>query len=557
MRYRQLALFVVIPLALALWAGARALGQEKKAADKKPAEEKTADEKAGADKTGAELLASKGLRKIGPFFVLTDEAALKKKLRDLDPVRRKVSDAQKKAADAEKVVEQKKQDILQSLQRRHELEVQLNGVNNVEQHNRIVNWINALGDHIQLQEKWLKDDKGTKLLRASATEVTEHYVEAIMQLRKQCKEVKAKYDALAADEQVKQAMAEVNKGESISGKLGPSADFATVDRNLKKLEGNVVSETIPMRRDEGDLWTVSVTFNGLHSCDLTIDTGSGDVCLPYKLAGEMGLTPSATDPEVTCMLADGHTVKCKMVFAKTVRVGKFTVEHVECGVMPADCPEASAMLGQSFLKHFTFRIDNANGKLIMAQVGPRPRGAGKADAGKTEEPGEDKTGIPATAEGEKGGPEQMVKLLKLDNEKPSDHIDYADPDGQPIQMTRSKWETVDNLRKLGGDPDEIHKIPMKARNPAEKAAPWKMYVWGSLLVIADDTGHTRYFGMTKDKENAATKKPADAEDTKPEPAPPAEETKPKVKKPTEKPAPKKPAAKKPPVKDDDKDVFDK
>ena len=301
-----------------------------------------------------------------------------------------------------------------------------------------------------------------------------------------------------------------------------------------------------MRRDEGDLWTVSVTFNGQHSADMTIDTGASTIVLPYKMAGEVGLTPSSNDPTITCILADGHLVKCKMVCAKTVRVGKFSVDHVECGVMPADCPEAGAMLGQSFLKHFTFRIDNANGKLIMAQVGQssgRGRVAGKQPgASKIEEPSEDKTGIPRTAEAEKGGPEQMVKLLRLDNEKPSDHIGFYDADGQPMQFTRSKWETVENLRKLGGDPDEIHKIPMKSKDRAVEAAPWKMYSWGALLVLADETSHARYFALTKEKEN---KKPPEADaPQKAEPSPPAQDRKPAVEKPK-------------PVKDDEKDVFEK
>ena len=259
MRYRQLALFVAVPVALALSAGAFALGQEKK-----PAEEKK----------GAELLESKGLRKVGPFFVLPDEAALKKKLREIDPLRRKVTIAQKKSAEVEKVVEQKKQLINQCLQQRHDLEVQLNGAKTVELHNRMVNAMNELGDRIELLEKSMKEDKTGKALRAAATEISEQYVEAIMQLRKQCKALKAKYEALAADEQVKAAINEVNKGESVSGKLGPSSDFTMVDRDLKRMEGNVVSEIITMHKDDGDIWSVSVTFNGQHSCDMTVDTGA-------------------------------------------------------------------------------------------------------------------------------------------------------------------------------------------------------------------------------------------------------------------------------------------
>jgi hypothetical protein len=252
-------------------------------------------------------------------------------------------------------------------------------------------------------------------------------------------------------------------------------------------------------------------------------------------------------------------VKCKRVYAKTVRVGKFTVEHVECGVMPADCPEAGALLGQSFLKHFTFRIDNANGKLIMAQVGPPGKGGRGPKPAETAE--EDKTAIPETAEADKHGPAAMVKLLKLDNERAADRMEYPDSDGKPLMFSRSKWETMENVRKVGGDPDEMYKIPMKSNDPGEKAAPWKMYVWGPLYVFADDTGHARYFALSKPLETAPAAKPADAAppatETKPADATPADtETKPEKSTPDEKPKkPKKP--KKKPADDDDKDVFDK
>ena len=198
----------------------------------------------------------------------------------------------------------------------------------------------------------MKEDRGAKTLRAAATEITEHYVEAIMQLRKQCKEVKAKYDALAADDKVKEAIDEVNKTESPKGKLGPSNDFAMLDRNLKKLEGSVASETIQMRRDDGDMWTVSVTFNGQHSADLTIDTGSSSICLPYKVAGEVGLTASATDPT---SLACWPTATLSSASWSTPR---------RCGWASSPWTTSSAgscrrtvrrparMLGQSFLETF-------------------------------------------------------------------------------------------------------------------------------------------------------------------------------------------------------------
>ena len=171
MRPRQFAFVAVVPVAPAL--GAFAPGAEKKGEQaKKPAEENAAV----GEKTGAELLESKGLRKSGQYFVLADEAALRKKLRELEPLRRKVFDAQKKADAADKVVDQKKHLINQCLQQRHDLEVQLNGVQNVAVHNRLVNAINELGDRIEILEKALKEDKVPKTLRAAATEIAEHYV---------------------------------------------------------------------------------------------------------------------------------------------------------------------------------------------------------------------------------------------------------------------------------------------------------------------------------------------------------------------------------------------
>jgi len=58
----------------------------------------------------------------------------------------------------------------------------------------------------------------------------------------------------------------------------------------------------------------------------------------------------------------------KMLVAEKIRVGHFTVENVECVVMPLQMPNATALLGLSFFKHFNFKIDNAGAKLTLARV---------------------------------------------------------------------------------------------------------------------------------------------------------------------------------------------
>ena len=36
--------------------------------------------------------------------------------------------------------------------------------------------------------------------------------------------------------------------------------------------------------------------------------------------------------------------------------------------MPADCPDAASVLGQSFLRHFSYKIDSVKGKLTITQI---------------------------------------------------------------------------------------------------------------------------------------------------------------------------------------------
>ena len=131
-------------------------------------------------------------------------------------------------------------------------------------------------------------------------------------------------------------------GFGVQARADPS--FGALDRSLKKLESKVLSETISRctRARAETCGSRSVTFNGKSPIDLAIDTGASTVTLPYKVAIDAGLAPSGNAPSVQAMLADGHIIECKQVYAQTVRLGKFTVENVEIGVMPADCPNASA-----------------------------------------------------------------------------------------------------------------------------------------------------------------------------------------------------------------------
>jgi clan AA aspartic protease (TIGR02281 family) len=337
-----------------------------------------------ADASPEEVLKAKGLRKLNQYFALGDEADLGKKFRELDALNKKAVDAQRKAAAAGKKVDDKKTLIVGYLQKRRELNAQLGAARSVDAHNKIVTVLNELTDRISLMEKSDQEEKEAKTARAAASQASEQYVELLLKLRKQYDEIGEKYEQLTADAAVEKALEEFNKDGEKEMKLGPTGAFALLDRNLKRLEAKVITETITLKPGSGNLWYVTITLNGKLAQEVSLDTGSSIVALPYKVAQRAGMEPSPSDPTVQLTLADGHVVDAKQVFAQSVRVGKFTVEHCECAVLPADLPKAEPTLGLSYLEHFNYKVDSAKGKLTMSQIDQGPEKPGRRPPGRPE-----------------------------------------------------------------------------------------------------------------------------------------------------------------------------
>ena len=324
---------------------------------------------AAADEKSAEkALKDKGLRRVSSNFTLPEETEIGKQVRAADGLKRKVIDAMKAAVGAEQTVRQKEKLITTYLQQRSALRVQLQRAKSVQQYNNIITAMEELGDRIIVLEKRDEVEKAARTARAAANAAREQYIEHLLKTRKMYEQLKEKYADLAADPKVGDSIKEYNKAAGKSCKLGPSASFTSNDRRLRKLEETVLSESIAIRRGDGDLWYVSAMFNGKHTEEISVDTGSSVIALPWALAEKMGVTPSSQDPTIQLQMADGRIIEGKQIYLDSVRVGKFAVEDVEAAVFPKDAVKAGAMLGLSFLEHFSYKIDTGNSKLIMTRV---------------------------------------------------------------------------------------------------------------------------------------------------------------------------------------------
>jgi clan AA aspartic protease (TIGR02281 family) len=248
--------------------------------------------------------------------------------------------------------------------------------NTVNRHNQLVAQSNQLADRLNLLNEEVADHDEPTAIEKEANKSREVYAERVLELREQYGRLQAKYTALAAEARVAQMIDAYNAAHERKLKLGPATALQSSERKLQKFEESVLSDAIDIRRGTSGLWEVSVVINGKEPQIIFLDTGASIVSLPYQTATAVGLKPSDTAPVQKFQVADGRTVEAKMVVADSIRVGKFVVEKVDVSVAPADLRDAPALLGQSFLKHFTYKIDTANSKLVMTKVDAAAAGAG-------------------------------------------------------------------------------------------------------------------------------------------------------------------------------------
>jgi aspartyl protease family protein len=320
---------------------------------------------ASAQDDPKQQLKDRNLKLVGDTVVHADEAKVAKMLTDVSKFRKQLIDAGKTRAAAEANVARKDAQIQELMQRRIALNARLPNVVDVDQHNRIVVELNSALDQINLLRSDEKLAEVVKQARNRANLVRESYVEHVLAMRIQYTDLQAEYESLAADESLEELMKTLSATKPV--KLGPSRTFVLNDEKIRKVEDTVLSEKIALRKD-GGVWMTSVVVNGKDPQEFVVDTGAGILSIPGMLAEELDLVPTSESPTIRLSLADGRVIEAKQVFAKSVRVGKFTVENVECAVLPESASNAPPLLGQSFLGKFTFQLDGDAGELEMTKV---------------------------------------------------------------------------------------------------------------------------------------------------------------------------------------------
>lgn len=312
---------------------------------------------AHADEASAvATLKAKGIVKTGSL-ALAEDAELAKKLRDDFKLKKAWQLAEQELEFASQNAKSNEQAVV-------ELNKQLilaNQSGDAAANNQIIAELNLR----EIRRKELSGAETTA--RGKANKAREDYVTYVVETRRLADKVQNDYKLLAADKDVQKAVEELNQATGKTFALAESKSLAASLKALKKIEDRVLSDEIPLTR-HSNTFSLHAVINNKYQKEMMLDSGASLISLPDKVAKEINLEIPSDAETIKLKLADGRIIDGKLVKLKSVRVGKFEVDDVDCAVLGPDYPGAEPLLGMSFLQNFSFKIDADVGKLTMNKI---------------------------------------------------------------------------------------------------------------------------------------------------------------------------------------------
>ena len=313
-------------------------------------------------------LKAKGLTRVGTTFVLDADAKLPEQLRKMRAAKRQLEEHARKRQNLEADIRKADAATAQLMREYTDLKSRLYEGMPARDHNRLADQINARVANLKEAETF--HDNKEKELKA-LVEPRDDYVSALLEVSDAMEETAKQYETIAKDPEVATAIDKYNATAKPKARLGPSAQFAAELTPVRQMRKMLDASSIPLTMS-GGVPHVDVTLNGTVAQRMVLDSGAGIVSITTELAEKLGMKPAASDPKVTLVVADGRKTEARMMTIKRVRVGQFSVENVECAVLPPEVKGDNNLLGGTFLEHFVYRMDLGAQRLHLSQVGGKP-----------------------------------------------------------------------------------------------------------------------------------------------------------------------------------------
>lgn len=315
-----------------------------------------------------ESLEEAGLKVTSSSLSLPEEQELGKAIREMAKQKKAMMLADREIFAAQRDIDALKAEHSRLVAQHKNLSIQLSHVTDVATNNRIVGAANATAAELtQLREHQTQYEDRLAEARKKAAALRDGYLLDVLDLRAKANAVTEKWAALAADAKLKDAVGAINEALGTKLSLGPAASFAANLKQLKIMEDAITSEAIRLDKEHNTLW-VDVTINGTHRHRMIVDSGANTVTLSDKAARDMGIKVDGSGEPMNFQVADGSVVSGMIIKLDSVRVGRFTVEDVECCVLGPEARNAPLLLGMTFLGQFKFEVDANQSELKLLKV---------------------------------------------------------------------------------------------------------------------------------------------------------------------------------------------
>lgn len=129
---------------------------------------------------------------------------------------------------------------------------------------------------------------------------------------------------------------------------------ATMSQQEKSIQGPEQANIY--YRPQGKQMMMTVEING-HQVEMMLDTGAPGICIGRNQLSAIGVRPPEGDPAgTTGGSSNSHRVGTWYMNA-SVKVGPFTDPN--CRIQVIDAEDGNALLGQTFIKHFEYQVDQS------------------------------------------------------------------------------------------------------------------------------------------------------------------------------------------------------
>ncbi len=144
-------------------------------------------------------------------------------------------------------------------------------------------------------------------------------------------------------------------------------EISEARRQEEKVKEELAPKHADITNDRGQI-TVDALLNKKVTANLILDTGASLVVIKDAVARQLGINTDTLKANMKLKLADGRDSFAKHAILSSISVQGAEAVNVDVAILPPDVLDPNlkdGLLGMTYLKNFSFKLDQKNKKLSL------------------------------------------------------------------------------------------------------------------------------------------------------------------------------------------------